>query len=80
LIGGYISPPTVDPIPDNKPNGVRNTKPIFKVEHRSLIRKGITAKDWSESQILIRREGVGQKEITRRLKISRMMVKQALDS
>ena len=48
--------------------------------HLSIIGQVITVEDWSEIQVLARREGVSQREIARRLGISRVTVKRALDS
>ena len=52
----------------------------LKVDHLSSIGQVITVEDWSEVQVLARREGVSQREIALRLGISRVTVKRALDS
>ena len=50
------------------------------MDHLSSIGQVITVEDWSEIQVLARREGLSQREIARRLGISRVTVKRALVS
>jgi len=50
------------------------------VDHLSSIVQVITVEDWSEIRVLARREGLSQREIARRLGISRVTVKRALVS